>query len=162
MGAENYYNRKLRANFSNLFEESLFFTDCDELNDSQVIHMLCQRLIENNYVGNNYEAAILEREAVAITCFGDIAIPHSMEPRAYKTCISVAISKKGIQWNNNIVHVVFLLAINKADIKLFKCIYESLISLFEEESNIQAIRNCKNFKDFENTIFKFLNEKEEN
>ena len=160
--AENYYNRKLRANFSNLFEESLFFTDCDELNDSQVIHMLCQRLIENNYVGNNYEAAILEREAVAITCFGDIAIPHSMEPRAYKTCITVAISKKGIQWNNNIVHVVFLLAINKADIKLFKCIYESLISLFEEESNIQAIRNCKNFKDFENTIFKFLNEKEEN
>ena len=124
--------------------------------------MLCQRLIENNYVGNNYEAAILEREAVAITCFGDIAIPHSMEPRAYKTCITVAISKKGIQWNNNIVHVVFLLAINKADIKLFKCIYESLISLFEEESNIQAIRNCKNFKDFENTIFKFLNEKEEN
>lgn len=159
---ENYSNRKLRANFSNLFEEDLFFTDCDDYNSNRIIHMLCKKLVESNYVGNNYEAAVMEREAVAITCFGDIAIPHTMEPRAYKTCISVAISKKGIQWGNNIVHVVFLLAINKADIKLFKCIYESLISLFEEESNIQAIRNCKNFKDFENTIYKFLNEKEEN
>lgn len=159
---EYYSNRKLKANFSNLFEKDLFFTECDNYNDVQIIHMLCEKLVENNYVGKNYENYILEREAVAITCFGDIAIPHSMEPKAYKTCISVAISKKGIQWKNNIVHVVFLLAINKADIKLFKCIYESLISLFEEESNIQAIRNCKDFKDFENTIYKFLKDKEEN
>ena len=79
---------------------------------------------------------------------------------AIKTSIAVAISKKGFQWDTNIVYIVFLLAINKADKHTFRNLYESLISLFIEDSMIQEIRNCISFSDFEKLIYSRIDMKD--
>ena len=80
---------------------------------------------------------------------GGIAIPHAVEMDAMKTSIAVAISKNGIQWGSNTVYIIFLLAINKADKREFRSIYESLISLFSEPAMMPLIRSCTGFQDFE-------------
>lgn len=157
---EKYRDRKLKVKFNDFFEQSLFVVDSKLKNKKQVLTKLCDCLLVQNYVDTNFEESVYKRENAAGTAFGNVAIPHSIEMNAIKTSIAVAISKEGIQWNSNIVHNVLLLAINKADRRSFRALYESLISLFSEDKVIQEIRNCTSFDEFKSIIYTALGEKE--
>jgi len=157
---EKYRDRKLKVKFNDFFEQSLFVVDSKLKNKKQVLTKLCDCLLVQNYVDTNFEESVYKRENAAGTAFGNVAIPHSIEMNAIKTSIAVAISKEGIQWNSNIVHIVLLLAINKADRRSFRALYESLISLFGEDKVIQEIRNCTSFDEFKSIIYTALGEKE--
>lgn len=153
-----YENYKLRKNFHNFFEKDLFFIDSELKNKNQILSKLCDKLLVKEYVKDKFEENVLKREEAATTAFGNIAIPHSIEMDATKTNITVAISKKGFIWNTNTVHIVFLLAINKADKQNFRGLYESLISLFSEETIIQEVINCTSFESFEKIIYQYIEE----
>ena len=157
---EKYRDRKLKVKFNDFFEQSLFVVDSKLKNKKQVLTKLCDCLLVQNYVDTNFEESVYKRENAAGTAFGNVAIPHSIEMNAIKTSIVVAISKEGIQWNSNIVRIVLLLAINKADRRSFRALYESLISLFSEDKVIQEIRNCTSFDEFKSIIYTALGEKE--
>lgn len=157
---EKYRDRKLKVKFNDFFEPNLFIVDSKLKNKKQVLAKLCDCLLVQNYVDTNFEESIYKRENAAGTAFGNVAIPHSVEMNAIKTSIAVAISKEGFQWDSNIVHVVLLLAINKADRRSFRALYESLISLFSEDKVIQEIRNCTSFDEFKSIIYTALGEKE--
>lgn len=157
---EKYRDRKLKVKFNDFFEQSLFVVDSKLKNKKQVLTKLCDCLLVQNYVDTNFEESVYKRENAAGTAFGNVAIPHSIEMNAIKTSIAVAISKEGIQWNSNIVHIVLLLAINKADRRSFRALYESMISLFSEDKVIQEIRNCTSFDEFKSIIYTALGEKE--
>ena len=157
---EKYRDRKLKVKFNDFFEQSLFVVDSKLKNKKQVLTKLCDCLLVQNYVDTNFEESVYKRENAAGTAFGNVAIPHSIEMNAIKTSIAVAISKEGFQWDSNIVHVVLLLAINKADRRSFRALYESLISLFSEDKVIQEIRNCTSFDEFKSIIYTALGEKE--
>lgn len=157
---EKYRDRKLKVKFNDFFEQSLFVVDSKLKNKKQVLTKLYDCLLVQNYVDTNFEESVYKRENAAGTAFGNVAIPHSIEMNAIKTSIAVAISKEGIQWNSNIVHIVLLLAINKADRRSFQALYESLISLFSEDKVIQEIRNCTSFDEFKSIIYTALGEKE--
>ena len=150
---EDYHNYKLKVNFDNFFEENLFITNTNLKTKQQILTSLCDGLNVKNYVDSAFEESIYKRESMATTAFGNIAIPHSIDMNAYKTSIAVAISKEGFIWDSNTVHIVFLLAINKADRKLFRPLYESLIYLFSNERVISEIRNCSSFSEFKNIIY---------
>lgn len=150
---ERYKSYKLKLNFHTFFEEDLFVVNPNFHDKQQILTYLCDTLVVKNYVESDFEEKVYQRENVATTSFGHVAIPHSVEMNAIKTSISVAISKKGFQWDSNTVNVVFLLAINKADRQNFRYLYESLISLFGEDEIIQEIKSCNNFKDFKKLIY---------
>lgn len=150
---DRYKNYKLRTNFHTFFEEDLYVSNPDMTNKHQILTYLCDLLHVKHYTDTDFEEKVYRRENAATTAFGNIAIPHSMDMDAIKTSIAVAVSKKGIQWGTNTVHLVLLLAINKADKKTFRQLYESLISLFSEDSIIQEVRNCITFQDFETLIY---------
>ncbi|MEG0366601.1 MAG: PRD domain-containing protein, partial [Coprobacillus sp.] len=117
---DNYKNYKLRTNFHSFFEEDLFVSNLEIEDKDDILHYLCDKLYKKNYTEVNFEEKIFKRENAATTAFKNIAIPHSMDMDAIKTSIAVAISKKGFIWDNNTVHLVLLLAINKADKKTFR------------------------------------------
>ena len=157
---EKYRDRKLKVKFNDFFEPDLFVADSNLKNKKQVLAKLCDCLLVQNYVDTSFEESVYKRENAAGTAFGNVAIPHSIEMNAIKTSIAVAVSKEGFQWDSNIVHVVLLLAINKADRRSFRALYESLISLFSEDKVIQEIRNCTSFDEFKSIIYTALGEKE--
>lgn len=157
---EKYRDRKLKVKFNDFFESDLFVVDSKLKNKKQVLAKLCDYLLVQNYVDTCFEESVYKRENAAGTAFGNVAIPHSIEMNAIKTSIAVAVSKEGFQWDSNIVHVVLLLAINKADRRSFRALYESLISLFSEDKVIQEIRNCTSFDEFKSIIYTALGEKE--
>lgn len=158
---ENYKDHKLKINFHHFFEEDLFYYSSNSLcSKDKVLDHLCDKLLTKGYVETDFKEKVYRRENAATTAFGQVAIPHAVEMDAIKTSIAVAISKKGFQWNTNTVHIVLLLAINKADKQTFRNLYESLISLFGEDNMIQEIRNCTTFKEFEKLIYSRIDMKE--
>lgn len=150
---EQYENIKLKLNFHNFFEKDLFVINPNLKTKKELLSYLCNTLKNKNYVELDFEEKVYQRENAATTAFGKIAIPHSFQMNAIKTCISVAISKKGIQWDTHTVHIVLLLAINKADKQTFHALYEALISLFCDNDMIQDIKNCTDFDSFKNLIY---------
>lgn len=148
-----YVNEKLRKNFHRFFEEELFLLNPPLEGRSQILCQLCEALREKNYVDETFLDNVYRREHAATTAFANIAIPHAVEMDAIKTSVAVAISRKGFEWDGHTVYLVLLLAINKADKKIFRELYESLISLFSEDSILGEVRTCGSFEDFERIIY---------
>ncbi|WP_024347298.1 BglG family transcription antiterminator [Lacrimispora indolis] len=148
----NKKNKMLTRHFNDYFEKELFFVSNRPLDKMEVIDILVGNLYEKEYVRRDYREHVLMRERAACTAFGKIAIPHSVEMNAYKTCASVMISGKGIRWENQIVYVVLMITINKLDNHVFKELYESLVIIFSEETNIELFRECRSYEEFESTL----------
>ncbi len=148
----NKKNKMLTRHFNDYFEKELFFVSNVPLDKMEAIDILTNNLYYKEYVRRDYRENVLMRERAASTAFGKIAIPHSVEMNAYKTCASVMICSKGIRWENQLVYVVLMIAINKLDNHVFKELYESLVMIFSEETNIELFRDCKSYEEFENTL----------
>lgn len=153
----DYNNYRLRKDFHTYFEKDLFIENPTIKNKNQIIPYLCDMLRIKNYVNQDFEENVNRRENAATTSFGNVAIPHSIHMDAMKTSIAVAISKKGFQWGDNTVYIVLLLALNKADKKRFRNIYESLINIFNDKNILHEVKNCSSFSEFESLIYSYIN-----
>ncbi|MFR7591052.1 MAG: BglG family transcription antiterminator [Longibaculum sp.] len=146
----NIYN--FQKNFHNFFEKDLFtYYDFMSSRD-EVITYLCNQLLTKNYVDHTFYEKVCSREEAATTAFDGIAIPHSVEMDAIKTSVAIIISKKGIQWGHQNVSIVFLIAINKADRRIFKELYEFIISLCNNKEIVKMLKNCSTFDNFKKII----------
>ena len=149
---EKIKREELYANFDSFFYKDLFKLYNDSTTEEVVINDLCSLLKDKDYVDDTFMQKVYNREKAAGTAFGNIAIPHATDMDALKTSVAVAISPSGITWGENIVNVVLLLAINKADRHLFREVYESLISLFGDSYVLKQISQIKSFDDFRKLI----------
>lgn len=89
--------------------------------------------------------SIILREKTSSTAFGNIAIPHVIHVDALKSGIGIMVSEKGIYWDDQIVHIVFLIAIHYDDNRVFSLVYEAevkpLLSL--KKAFKQVINKCE-------------------
>ncbi|MGX7031305.1 BglG family transcription antiterminator [Vagococcus zengguangii] len=153
---DNTKNQLLVSNFDKFFSPNLFF-NFDTYDMNLLITKLCANLVEHNLVDTNFEHDVFIRENMSSTSFGKIAIPHSIHMNAAKTSISVCISKKGMKWGDNVVNIIFLLAINQQDYHIFRNLYESLINVFTFPSTIEQAKKCSTLEEFKEIILRSLN-----
>lgn len=148
----NKKNEILRKRFDLYFNKEQFFY-CDHIETrDQAIDLLAEHLLEKGYVEENFKEKVYSREKAAPTCFGQIAIPHSMDMLSYKTTVSVLINRNGIKWENQNVKVVLMMSIAQSS-EEFSRLYEALVVLFSEPANIQLFERCKTFEEFKETLF---------
>lgn len=157
----NQKNYILKKNFHDFFSKELFIANPAEAGRDEVIELLTKEMVQLEYVNHDFKDKVMIRETAASTAFVNIAIPHSMEMEAIKTCIGVAVSSKGIHWDNHLVHVVLLVAINKIDKMIFHDLYEALVMLFSEDKVIEQARSCTSFSHFEQLIATSIANQEE-
>ncbi|MDR1794745.1 MAG: PRD domain-containing protein [Erysipelotrichaceae bacterium] len=143
---------KIKKEFDSIFAEKLFFAKTKIRTKAEAIHMLCENLRALKYVDKEFEATVLKREEAASTAFDLVAIPHSVEMNSVKTCISVLLSKEGIEWDSHKVHIVLLVAFNAVSKNYFHDIYESLINLFSEHQAVLKVSQCIDYQSFKSTI----------
>lgn len=141
-------------NISLYFNPELFYIMNDKSACKEdIIELLADQMISLGYVASDFKEEVWKRENASSTAFMNIAIPHPMKMSAYKTSIAVAICPKGVKWTDSRnVNVIFMIAFNKLDNKHFHELYESLISLVNEQDVISEIKRCKDFDDFKNII----------
>ncbi|UTR13724.1 PTS sugar transporter subunit IIA [Salipaludibacillus sp. LMS25] len=149
---QNQKRDTLYSNFEDYFGKELFFT-IDKISKNQAIDLLCDEMAALQFIPDSFKEDVYKREDASSTAFGNIAIPHSVHMNALKTNIGIIISKSGIKWNGNIVHVVLLIAINKHDKDIFLKIYESLLSMFDNPNIIEILKNVTSLNEFKNVVF---------
>lgn len=138
----------LISNFGNFFSESLFVIDNNYSNRNDVLKFMCDGLTEQGVVNSDFLQRVLDRDNASSTAFGQIAIPHSQYMDAFTTKVSVLISPTGILWDDKIVHLIFLAAINFNDRGNFPQVYEGLISLFDSSDNLTRLLNVQSYDEF--------------
>lgn len=146
----------LHQEFDHFFSPQLFYHEENEESDKfKVIHILHQKLLNQGHVNADFYHDVIRRDEAATTAFGKIAIPHSMKMNANHTRIAVALSRTGIKWDQHLVHIVLLIAINEKESYLFKELYEALINFCTQDNIMMLLKEAAAFEDFRDIILRF-------
>lgn len=145
-------NNILKQNFDQYFQPAIFFVNPPFSTKEDLINQLSQEMVALDYVSDSFGTHVLEREQMSSTSYGQIAIPHSIHMDAIKTCVSVIIMTEGFLWDDTLVNIILLTAINDVDRRNFRIIYEAILELFEEKDIAQLASSLSTFQDFKQFV----------
>lgn len=146
----------LHEEFNQFFSADLFYDVQEEAcSKLDIISALHNKLLQHGHVTADFFHDVVKRDEAASTAFGKIAIPHSMKMNAIHTKVALAISHDGILWDEHLVHVVLLIAINEKDSYIFKELYEALITFFTQDNIMNLLRDIHSFEAFKDIILRF-------
>ena len=150
LGRLSMVDRTMPYIIERFFNEKFFLIIDKPMTQSELFQMVCQRLEESGYVGQDFYPSVVERESIVSTLIGEnIAIPHSVGLLAKKTVVTTILAPEGIEWDKNeIAHVIFLLAISKDEYEDAMRIYNLVVNFVKERST-KRLLNSRNFDDFQ-------------
>lgn len=146
----NAKKKKLRNQLLlSFFDKDLFFIKDDFDNKESVIRFLGQKIVDFGLADDTFIPNVMKREALSSTCFFDtFAIPHSTEMNARQTMNCVLISKKGIVWDTQRIHLVMMIAVSSTDRGQFMKLYNGIVQMLERPELIRQIVNINTFSEF--------------
>lgn len=110
----------------------------------QLITMMVKKLEDKGDVTPAYLQSVFDRERATTTSIGrGIAIPHGNMSEINESRIVVAILEEPIAWHDDMVDVVFLLAVKmttKFEIRRTKQFYKDFLQLTDNDENMEAIK----------------------
>lgn len=118
------------------FDQRHFMRLDQPMTQAQLFRKVCTQLEEEGYVDEEFYPSVVEREEIVSTMLGEgIALPHSLGLLAKKTVVITVLSPHGIKWGDGeTAHVIFLLAISKADYEEAMAIYDLFVTFVRERS----------------------------
>jgi len=135
--------------FSNFLTEELVFLDVEQEHRYEVVEMLATSLFTNGYVTREFIHSAVNRERISATAIGGgIAIPHGNPSLVQKSAITAAILKEPIDWGNEKVSLVFLLAISKENQGENRGIIGKIASLSESPMVVHTLTTTRDESDF--------------
>lgn len=150
-------NKILINQFDYFFNKELFHLDNGLYKDEyDVINFLAKDLINKNYAPKEFLTHIINREKLTSTAFNNVSVPHQFFIETMKTGTNILISKEGIHWGNNLVHIVLMVCIKNEDKKDFALLYEALLNLFTQDDIINIIKSSTSFEDFKKKVLLFI------
>ena len=107
-------NQILISQFDYFFNKELFHLDNGSYKDEyDVINFLAKDLIDKNYAPKEFLTHIINREKLTSTAFNNVSVPHQFFTETMRTGTNILISKEGIHWKNNLVHIVLKMKIKR-------------------------------------------------
>ncbi|TDL73628.1 BglG family transcription antiterminator [Rhodococcus qingshengii] len=135
--------------FSPFLNEDLMFFNVEKEHRYEVVEMLAAALYKNGFANKEFVHSAVNRERSSATAIGGgIAIPHGDPSMIQKTVIAAAVMKKPIEWGDERVSLVFMLAISKADQGEIRGIIGKITSLSESPLVVHALTGTIDFNDF--------------
>lgn len=150
-------NQILIDQFDYFFNKELFHLDNGSYKDEySVINFLAKDLINKNYAPKEFLTHIINREKLTSTAFNNVSVPHQFFIETMNTGTNVLISKEGIHWKNNLVHIVLMVCIKNEDKKNFSLLYEALLNLFTQDDMVKIVKSSTSFEDFKKKVLLFI------
>ena len=135
--------------YSTFFHENLFFKNNDCHSKEEAIRFLGNKLEDFGIADKGFTESALEREKLSSTCFFDsFAIPHSLETDTKQSMFCVLVSEEGIQWDDHLIHIVLMIAVQLNDRKEFMNIYNGIIRTLWDQDKLKRLITCDNLSDF--------------
>ncbi len=157
--------KRIEENYSKylnqLLDQDHFYMGMNFDNKDEILKFLCNKLIENNEVNNNYYKKVIERETYSSTSFTQgFAMPHSMDyEEITKSSISVLILDKPVQWDAYKVRIVFLLTIKRTDINSLNLFFSWMDNVCSDMKQFTKIIESKNYNEFIDNFAPSINNK---
>ncbi|MTI47544.1 BglG family transcription antiterminator [Sporosalibacterium faouarense] len=127
-----------------LFDKELIIPNLDVESKEIVIKKLGNILVDNGYVNSNFIKSALEREKITSTAVSErVAIPHGTHDNVNKSGIAVATLKQPVNWGENKIDTVFLLALKVSSPSYTKSFFKRFYSILNNEEVLDEIRNSK-------------------
>lgn len=135
------------------FEPQLFVRLPNIINKNDLLKMMCEKVILLNHESEDLLLSVMNREMLGYTAYGNlVAIPHPDGLVCEKTCISVAILKFPIDWQDYKVQIVLLVCAAKNEEKKLYSIYEAISKLMVDKSAVNQILKNPEFNNFINIM----------
>lgn len=142
--------------FKKFFDENHFYQDLNFQSVEEVCRTLCEPIIENGIISNDYLESVLERETMLTTSFPTgIALPHGTRLNAKESKVMTCFFKTPMIWGGNLVKIVFLFVIRGEDTKYLKEFYRLIADFALSQDKIAELYKQKGFSNFKKTLRKF-------
>jgi len=133
---------------SKFLAEELLFFDVKKVHRYEVVEMLADALFQKGYVSKEYIHSAVNRERNSATAIGGgIAIPHGNPSLVHQSAIATAILKERLEWGNERVSLVFMLAIAKEDHSEIRGIIGKIASLSETPLVVHALTAARDYQE---------------
>lgn len=119
----------------------------------ECLDYLFHKLYKAGFVGEKFRDDIYARESLGSTYLSSgVSVPHAMPTHIRKSSIPVLLLPNGVYWDNNIVHLVIMLAVKEEDMKQM---IEDLPVLYKKVLDYQFVNDLvriKNSKDIQKIL----------
>ncbi|WP_199176522.1 transcription antiterminator [Subtercola sp. Z020] len=142
--------RQLRDDLMLYFSEELFVRNLAAVDEVDMITLLGERMLVAGVIDRPYIDGAIERERMSSTAFTDsVAVPHSMLMTAERTAIAIAVNDTPMDWGENRVNVVAMIAFSSNGRNSFQTIFDQFVEVFSERDDVlQLIRGSNDFASF--------------
>lgn len=143
---------KFKSNLKRLFHMDIFFLNESISDKLEAIEKMSSALIKRNYVEDSYKEDLLKRESISPSVYERIAIPHPIRMNSKKSAVAVAINQNAIIWDDQKIHLVFMLAITESDNDLFRDMFDFISDFLLDDAVYKKITHVKSYDDFINVL----------
>ncbi|MBR4894547.1 MAG: PTS sugar transporter subunit IIA, partial [Kiritimatiellae bacterium] len=131
-----------KTGISRFSAAELMIVDLDTDTREGAISALAKCMESGKFISNadSLIAKAMEREAVLSTAIGgSLAFPHVRGVEGGGLTLAMGVSKKGIDWDGEKVHVVFFSAIPVAVSAFYLRLMSGIIQAFSKKENLDAV-----------------------
>lgn len=141
--------RRLKDELLHVFDEDLFLQNFRTADETSMIAALGQRMVTAGIIDEAYLERAVERERMSSTAFTDyLAVPHALSMTASRTAICIVVNEEPMDWGENRVNVVALVAFSAADRATFEVIFGQFVSVFADRDEVRRIVRSTDFPSF--------------
>ena len=132
------------------FDDELFLRNARAESETAMIRLLGDLMVERGIIDESYVAGAIERELMSSTAFTDtIAVPHAMVMSATRTSIAIAVNEQPMQWGDNRVNVIALIAFSAAGRASFQTVFDQFVEVFADRAEVfELIKRSTDFGAF--------------
>jgi lichenan operon transcriptional antiterminator len=132
------------------FSDGLFLRNETAASEVDMIRKLGNLMVARGIIDESYVEGAVERELMSSTAFTDtIAVPHAMVMTATKTSIAIAVNETPMQWGDNRVNVIALIAFSSSGRRSFQEVFDQFVEVFADRGDVhQLIKRSTDFGTF--------------
>lgn len=121
-------------------DDDFLFWNYEFKNKKECLKFLITKYLDKKIVTEEFEASIIHRESQGVTSMNTgVAMPHAAPSTVLKTTISILTLMKPINWDNNAVNVIVMLAVAEEDAPSIKEVVSGLYEIIESHERVKQI-----------------------
>ncbi|AIM16338.1 hypothetical protein HW35_08715 [Bacillus sp. X1(2014)] len=126
-----------------------YFPQLNKGHRYEIVEMMGNQLVYAKKVHPKFVHSLLLRERASATAIGGgVAIPHAHPHYVQESTIAVAILKEPIEWGNELVSLVFLLAISEKDKTALRSMMKQISDISNDPNIVEKLVASKDFPAF--------------
>jgi mannitol/fructose-specific phosphotransferase system IIA component (Ntr-type) len=136
-----------KTGISRFSAEELMVVNLEASTREEAVRVLAKTMEDNRFIANaeSLVQAAMERESILSTAIGEgVAMPHVRGVEGGALTLAMGVSPKGIDWDGEKVHFVFLSAIPVAVSAFYLRLMSGITQAFSKESNRSASLAAEN------------------